>query len=130
MVELEVDRNLGTIRLLKITAAHDVGKAINPMLVEGQIEGGVAQGVGFAVMEEFHPGCGENLHDYVIPSVGDIPPITVSLEGDRYRGECILIPPTNPPPGTQTGKFWTELMRFRSKAMPKLEGAFVFDAPF
>ena len=66
MVELEVDRNLGTIRLLKITAAHDVGKAINPMLVEGQIEGGVAQGVGFAVMEEFHPGCG--LKTMIVPN--------------------------------------------------------------
>ena len=46
MVELEVDRALGTVRLLKITAAHDVGRAINPMLVQGQIEGGIAQGIG------------------------------------------------------------------------------------
>ena len=59
MVELEIDSDLGVVRLLKITAAHDVGKAINPMLVEGQIEGGIAQGLGFALMEEFFPGQSE-----------------------------------------------------------------------
>ena len=71
--EIEVDAALGTVRVLKITAAHDVGRAINPTLVEGQIEGGVAQGLGLALMEEFHPGRGENLHDYLIPTIGDVP---------------------------------------------------------
>ena len=42
--------------LLKITAAHDVGRAINPMLVRGQIEGGIAQGIGMALMEEYLAG--------------------------------------------------------------------------
>src|SRR4029077_13534885 len=46
MVEIEVDTELGTVRVLKITAAHDVGRAINPTLIEGQIEGGAAQGLG------------------------------------------------------------------------------------
>ena len=58
---------LGTVRVLRIAAAHDVGRAINPTLVEGQIEGGIAQGLGLALMEEFLPGRGENLHDYLIP---------------------------------------------------------------
>ena len=70
MAEIEVDIELGTVRVLKVTAAHDVGRAINPTLIEGQIEGGVAQGLGMALMEEFFPGKGENLHDYLIPSVG------------------------------------------------------------
>jgi CO/xanthine dehydrogenase Mo-binding subunit len=59
MAEIEVDIELGTARVLKVTAAHDVGKAINPTLIEGQIEGGVAQGLGMALMEEFFPGKGE-----------------------------------------------------------------------
>jgi aldehyde oxidoreductase len=101
MVEVEVDIELGTVRPLKITAAHDVGRAINPTLVEGQIEGGAAQGLGFALMEEFHPGRGENLHDYLIPSVGDMPPVesilieeaaSVGPFGAKGIGEQALIP--------------------------------------
>jgi CO/xanthine dehydrogenase Mo-binding subunit len=75
LAEVEVDLDLGTVKVVKITAAHDVGRAINPVLVEGQIEGGVAQGIGMALMEEFTPGRGENLHDYLIPTIGDVPPI-------------------------------------------------------
>ena len=70
---------LGTVKLIKITAAHDVGKAINPMLAEGQIEGGIAQGIGMALMEEYVPGRTENLHDYLIPTIGDVPPIETIL---------------------------------------------------
>lgn len=54
------------MKVLKIVAAHDVGRAIDPTLLEGQIEGGVAQGLGLALMEEFHAGRGENLHDYLV----------------------------------------------------------------
>jgi aldehyde oxidoreductase len=101
LAEIEVDIELGTIRVLKIVAAHDVGKAINPALVEGQIEGGVAQGLGLALMEEFHPGKGENLHDYLIPTIGDVPPIeSILIEdaspvgpfGAKGIGEQALIP--------------------------------------
>ena len=77
IAELEVDMRLGTVRLIKITAAHDVGRAINPMLAEGQIEGGIAQGIGMALMEEYIPGRTENLHDYLIPTIGDVPPIEI-----------------------------------------------------
>ncbi|WP_349365838.1 MAG: molybdopterin-dependent oxidoreductase [Nitratireductor rhodophyticola] len=101
LVELEVDTMLGTVRLLKITAAHDVGRAINPLLVEGQIEGGIAQGIGLALMEEYVPGRTENLHDYLIPTIGDVPPVeTILVEvpdpegpfGAKGLGEHVLIP--------------------------------------
>ncbi len=82
LAELEVDLELGTVRLLRITAAHDVGRAINPTQVEGQIHGGIAQGIGFALMEEYHAGRTENLHDYLIPTFGDVPPIEVILVED------------------------------------------------
>ena len=49
---VEVDVTLGTVKVIKVWAAHDVGRAINPLLAEGQIEGGIMQGVGLAVMEE------------------------------------------------------------------------------
>jgi CO/xanthine dehydrogenase Mo-binding subunit len=101
LAELEVDTELGTIKILKITAAHDVGRAINPTLVEGQIEGGAAQGLGMALMEEFFPGKGENLHDYLIPTIGDMPPVeSILIEdpsavgpfGAKGVGEQALIP--------------------------------------
>ncbi|MDR7124315.1 molybdopterin cofactor-binding domain-containing protein [Pseudotabrizicola sp. 4114] len=101
MVELEVDPALGTVRLLRITAAHDVGRAINPQLATGQIEGGIAQGIGLALMEEYLPGRTENLHDYLIPTIGDVPPIeSLLIEvpdpegpfGAKGLGEHVLIP--------------------------------------
>ncbi len=92
-------------------ARHDEGAAhrrrrrcrpaINPMQVEGQIHGGVAQGLGLALMEEFIPGRTENLHDYLIPTIGDVPPIdTFIIEdpeplgpyGAKGIGEPALIP--------------------------------------
>jgi CO/xanthine dehydrogenase Mo-binding subunit len=101
LVEVEVDIRLGTIRLLKITAAHDVGRAINPTLAEGQIEGGIAQGIGMALMEDYIAGRTENLHDYLIPTTGDVPPIeSLLIEvpdpngpfGAKGLGEHVLIP--------------------------------------
>jgi CO/xanthine dehydrogenase Mo-binding subunit/aerobic-type carbon monoxide dehydrogenase small subunit (CoxS/CutS family) len=76
---VEVDCDLGTTKVLRIAAAHDVGRAINPLMVEGQIHGGIAQGLGLALMEEYVPGRTENLHDYLIPTIGDVPPIDVML---------------------------------------------------
>lgn len=101
LVVVEVDTRLGTVEPLKFVAAHDVGKAINPMLVEGQVHGGIAQGLGMALMEEYLPGRTENLHDYLIPTIGDIPPIeTLIIEepdahgpyGAKGLGEHVLIP--------------------------------------
>ena len=76
-------------------------RAINPTLIEGQIEGGAAQGLGMALMEEFFPGKGENLHDYLIPSAGDMPPVeSILIEdpssigpfGAKGIGEQAVIP--------------------------------------
>jgi CO/xanthine dehydrogenase Mo-binding subunit len=98
---VEVDPALGTTRVVKLVAAHDVGRAINPLLVEGQVQGGVAQGLGMALMEEYLPGRSENLHDYLIPTFGDVPPIeTLIIEepdahgpyGAKGLGEHALIP--------------------------------------
>ena len=85
IAEVEVDTELGKVRPLRIAAAHDVGKAINPTQVEGQIHGGIAQGLGLALMEEYIPGRTENLHDYLIPTVGDVPDI-----------ECFIIEDAEP----------------------------------
>ncbi len=101
MVELDVDPKLGTVRLHKITAAHDLGRTINPLLATGQIEGGIAQGIGLALMEEYLPGRTENLHDYLIPTTGDVPEIeSLLIEipdahgpfGAKGLGEHVLIP--------------------------------------
>jgi CO/xanthine dehydrogenase Mo-binding subunit/aerobic-type carbon monoxide dehydrogenase small subunit (CoxS/CutS family) len=98
---VEVDTKTGRVKVLRLVCAHDVGRAINPTLVEGQIEGGAAQGLGLALMEEFHPGKGENLHDYLIPSIGDMPPVesiliedaaSVGPYGAKGIGEQALIP--------------------------------------
>src|SRR5258707_10273284 len=82
MVVVTVDPELGLVKVTRIVAAHDVGRAINPTQVEGQIQGGIAQGLGLALMEEFVPGVTENLHDYLIPTVGDVPPIEIILVED------------------------------------------------
>jgi len=82
MAELAVDVELGLVHLHRITAAHDVGRAINPQQVEGQIAGGIAQGIGLALMEEYLPGRTENLHDYLIPTVGDVPELLCLLIED------------------------------------------------
>lgn len=101
MAELEVDLEFGSVRVLRVTAAHDLGRVINPMLAEGQIEGGIAQGLGMALMEEFVPGRTENLHDYLIPTTGDMPEIrSILIEkpdpegpmGAKGLGEHVLIP--------------------------------------
>ena len=101
LVELEVDVTTGAIVLDRIVAAYDVGRAINPTLVEGQIEGGIAQGIGLALMEEWIPGRTDNLHDYLIPTIGDVPEIVSILveSGDAHGpfgakgvGEHTLIP--------------------------------------
>jgi CO/xanthine dehydrogenase Mo-binding subunit/aerobic-type carbon monoxide dehydrogenase small subunit (CoxS/CutS family) len=85
VAEVDVDLDLGTVKVRRVVAAHDVGRAINPTLVEGQIQGGIVQGLGMALMEAYVPGRTDNLHDYLIPTVGDAPAI-----------ECLLIEDTEP----------------------------------
>ncbi|HEU5321367.1 MAG TPA: xanthine dehydrogenase family protein molybdopterin-binding subunit [Methylomirabilota bacterium] len=86
VAQVEVDVGTGQVRLLRYVVAHDCGKVINPLIVEGQVHGGVAQGVGGALFEEMaYDETGQlltgTLMDYLVPSATDLPPIeTVHLE--------------------------------------------------
>jgi CO/xanthine dehydrogenase Mo-binding subunit len=76
-VEVEVDLETGQLFVRRLVSAHDVGKAINPQLVEGQIEGGAVQGLGWATMENFITQEGialtPNMSTYLIPTIADVP---------------------------------------------------------
>jgi carbon-monoxide dehydrogenase large subunit len=79
---LEVDVETGTLTLLKYVAAHDCGRPINPMIVEGQIHGGLAQGIGTALGEELiYDEAGQLLTgtfmDYPMPRAEDMPPLEI-----------------------------------------------------
>ena len=82
-VVVEVDVELGLTRVVWVGTAQDVGKAINPLAVEGQIEGGTAQGLGLALMEELRTKDGEILNasftDYLLPTALDMPPVEIDL---------------------------------------------------
>jgi CO/xanthine dehydrogenase Mo-binding subunit len=79
MAEVEVDVKTGEVEVLKIVATFDIGKAINPVMLEGQIEGGIMMGLGYALMEEvvLKDGVIQNLglQDYLIPTALDAPEI-------------------------------------------------------
>jgi CO/xanthine dehydrogenase Mo-binding subunit len=106
-VELAVDDKTGEIKVTRYAAAHDVGKAINPTGCEGQIEGGVAMGLGLALMEEFREVNGKVLNpsfaDYLLLTAEDMPPMkTILVEraasegpfGVKGVGEPPIAPPT------------------------------------
>jgi CO/xanthine dehydrogenase Mo-binding subunit len=82
-VVVEVDVELGLTRVVWIGTAQDVGAAVNPLAVEGQIEGGIAQGLGLALMEEIVTRDGQILNasftDYLIPTALDMPPVEIEL---------------------------------------------------
>jgi len=86
VAKVEVDVGTGHVKLLGYLVAHDCGKIINPVIVEGQVHGGVAQGVGGALYEEMvYDDAGQlltgSLMDYLVPTATDLPPIdTVHLE--------------------------------------------------
>jgi CO/xanthine dehydrogenase Mo-binding subunit len=89
--EVVVDVETGEVTVQRVVAVHDVGKAINPQLVEGQIEGGVAQGLGMVLMEEVVRRNGQmlnaNFTDYLLPTPVDVPPIIpVILENPDPAG--------------------------------------------
>ncbi|OQX62538.1 MAG: aldehyde oxidase, partial [Desulfococcus sp. 4484_242] len=101
LAQVTVDVLTGEVEVNRIVAAHDVGKAINPAGVIGQIYGGVAMGIGFGLMERYVPGRTVSLNDYDIPTCKDMPdivPIVVeSAEptgpyGAKGVGEPALIP--------------------------------------
>lgn len=87
MAQVEVDLLTGQVRVERVVAAHDVGRAVHPEAVVGQILGGVAMGVGFALMEEFVPGSTSSMEDYHIPTAADMPQvIPIILEDPEPTG--------------------------------------------
>jgi CO/xanthine dehydrogenase Mo-binding subunit len=80
---VDVDTELGLVKVVEIATAQDVGRALNPQAVEGQIEGGIAQGLGLALMEEIQLVDGEirnpSFTDYLIPTVLDMPPVRLDV---------------------------------------------------
>jgi CO/xanthine dehydrogenase Mo-binding subunit len=82
MAEVEVDTRSGDVRVLRIVAAHDVGKPVFEEGVIGQVEGGVAMGIGFALTEEFVPGQTAGFKQYRIPRTRDVPEIVTILVGE------------------------------------------------
>ncbi|MBZ5529743.1 MAG: molybdopterin-dependent oxidoreductase, partial [Acidobacteriia bacterium] len=75
MAEVEVDTLQGTVRVLRVVAAHDVGRAIFAQGLKGQIEGAVSLGMGFALKEEFHPGVTTGFKQYRIPTARETPEV-------------------------------------------------------
>jgi xanthine dehydrogenase YagR molybdenum-binding subunit len=79
--EVEVDTETGQVRVLRIVAAHDSGRIINPRLAESQLEGGILQGIGYALFEErvlderLGVPLNPTMHDYKVPTMADVPPI-------------------------------------------------------
>jgi CO/xanthine dehydrogenase Mo-binding subunit len=100
MAEVEVDTRRGTVRVLRIVAAHDVGRAIYREGLKGQIEGAVSMGMGFALKEEFHPGVTAGFEDYRIPTAREMPEVvTLMVEmvdpsaglGAKGAAECATV---------------------------------------
>ena len=90
-VEVEVNTLTGKVNVTKLVGAYDVGMAINPKRAEGQIEGGIAQGLGYALMEEFIEDKGvpqtTNLTTYIVPTSNDVPDIqSIMLESRSGKG--------------------------------------------
>lgn len=91
IVEVDVDLETGQVAVVNVVAAHDVGRAINPTTVEGQIEGGVAQGIGQSLYEELCLDGGQTVNpsfrDFRIPSISDMPHHLIAViveEADKY----------------------------------------------
>jgi CO/xanthine dehydrogenase Mo-binding subunit len=83
VADVEVDRETGQVKVLRLVTAHDVGTIINPLGHQGQIDGGVVTGLGLAVMEELITEDGQivngNLGDYKLPTIADVPPLETVL---------------------------------------------------
>ncbi len=80
---VDVDTELGLVKVVELATAQDVGKAINPLAVQGQLEGGAAQGLGLAVMEEIQVKDGviknASFTDYLLPTILDMPPVKMDI---------------------------------------------------
>ena len=89
-VEVECDLDTGETRVLKVTTAHDIGTVIHPVLAAGQIEGGIVQGLGWALLEDVRWKDGRvwnhQLTNYIIPTSSDTPPIDVEMVEVAFDG--------------------------------------------
>ncbi|MDL2213944.1 xanthine dehydrogenase family protein molybdopterin-binding subunit [Clostridia bacterium OttesenSCG-928-O13] len=106
VAEVEIDQDTGKVEVLNYYAVHDAGNVINPMLAEGQIEGGVAQGLGYALYEDYHFGpdgrmLNNSFLDYKLPTFKDVPNIVcgfaesedpVGPMGAKGLGEPTIVP--------------------------------------
>ncbi|HEX2993261.1 MAG TPA: molybdopterin cofactor-binding domain-containing protein, partial [Anaerolineales bacterium] len=96
-VEVEVDTETGHVRLVRVVSADDVGQAINPALVEGQVEGAVVQAQGYAILEDFKTKDGRVLTDqlstYLLPTIWDIP--------EKVETVIVEVPDPNGPWGAR-----------------------------
>jgi CO/xanthine dehydrogenase Mo-binding subunit len=105
VAEVEIDPNTGQVRVVNLTAAHDTGVVLNHLTLQGQIDGGIINGLGFALMEENPISDGRiaavNLGDSKLPSIGDVPPLkTVLIESPTgptpFAGKAIAENPNVP----------------------------------
>ncbi|MGE5603972.1 MAG: xanthine dehydrogenase family protein molybdopterin-binding subunit, partial [Nitrososphaerales archaeon] len=103
LAEVEVDTRTGEVRVLKMVAAHDVGRAVNRPDAQGQIEGAMMMGLGAALMEEVLPGHTTGFADYYLPTVKSMPEMEVILVevpsrygpyGVKGLGEAAMLPAT------------------------------------
>ncbi len=101
MTEVRVDERTGSCKVTRVYASHDVGRAINAKSVKGQIYGGIAMGIGLALMEEFIPSRTKSLDNYYMPTSMDMPEVEILLVEDEEPtgpygakgvGEPALIP--------------------------------------
>ena len=103
MAEVHVDMETGEVKVTRYVAVHDVGRVINPIGAEGQVEGAVIMGLGAALTEAYIPGKTTGLSDYILPMIGEIPEIEVILVevpsylgpmGAKGLGEAAMLPST------------------------------------
>jgi aldehyde oxidoreductase len=96
-----VDMETGFVEVKRIAAVHDVGRVINPIDAVGQIQGAVVMGIGSALYEEYSPSLSTGFTDYILPMVGEVPQIDVSLVevpsfygplGAKGLGETAILP--------------------------------------
>ncbi len=124
--EVKVDPHTGQVTVTNFVAAHDVGRAINPMATEGQIRGGIAQGLGWTLMENMVYKDGKLINpdfvDYIVPSALDVPDITPILvepiePNGPYGAKGIGEPALNPTMAAITNAIYNAT-GVRIKALP------------
>jgi len=98
LAEVDVNRQSGDVRVLRIVHATDVGTVINPLNLEGQIHGSIFQGLGYALTEDYRPGQTRSYRDYQLPTVWDVPEIVF-----LPVGEPVLSQPFGAKGGGETG---------------------------